>query len=343
MPERTLPPAPRSALVTGASALVSGATGFLGSRLAAMLVQRGYRVRALARSTSDLTRLAGLGVEIVVGDVSDRASFERAAAGQRAVFHTAGMVTDWGPAAEFMKANRDGTANVIAGCRAAGVARLVYVSSLTVLGLPRDGRLVDEQTPYAAKPPDPYTQSKIAAEQLVRAAHAQGGLTTTVIRPGVIWGAGDITIVPRIVSLLRQRRMPYVNGGYNLLGLSHVDNLALGCALAAESAAAAGRVYHITDGVEITLRRTLDAIADAHRVPRPRSSVPFRAAYAAATMAELAARASGRRRPPPLTRYGVRLVSCHCRYDIGRAQRELGYAPPIAFADGVAALAVEDA
>jgi nucleoside-diphosphate-sugar epimerase len=336
-------PAPGAALVTGACALVSGATGFLGGKLAAMLVQRGYRVRALARRTSDLSRLAGLGVEIVAGDVSDRASFERAAAGQRAVFHTAGKVTDWGPSAEFMRVNRDGTANVVAGCRAAGVARLVHISSLTVLGLPRDGRSVDERTPYAAKPPDPYTRSKIAAEQLVRGAHGQGGLATTVIRPGVIWGAGDISIVPRIVALLRRRRMPYVDGGHNLLGLSHVDNLALGCALAAENAAAAGQVYHVTDGGEITLRRTLDAIADAYRVPRPRSSVPFWAVYAVATLAESAARASGRRRPPPLTRYGARLVSCHCRYDIGKARRELGYAPPIAFADGMAVLAAEDA
>jgi nucleoside-diphosphate-sugar epimerase len=334
---------PSTALVTGACALVSGATGFLGSKLAAMLVQRGYRVRALARPTSDLSRLAGLGVEIVVGDVSDRSSLERAAAGQRAVFHIAGKVSDWGPAAEFMQVNRDGTANVVAGCQAAGVARLVYISSLTVLGLPRDGRLVDEQTLYAMQPPDPYTQSKIAAEQLVRAAHGQGGLATTVIRSGVIWGAGDITIVPRIVALLRQRRMPYVDGGHNLLGLSHVDNLALGCALAAESEAAAGRVYHVTDGAEITLRRTLDAIADVHHVPRPRWSVPFWAVYFAATLAELAARARGRRRPPRLTRYGARLVSCHCRYDIGKARRELGYAPLTTFADGVAALAAEDA
>jgi len=125
--------APNTALVTGACALVSGATGFLGSRLAATLAERGYRVRALVRSTSDLSRLSKLGVEVVVGDVGDRASLLRAAAGQRVVFHTAGLVTDWGPAAEFMAANRDGTANVIAACQAAGVSRLVHISSLTVL------------------------------------------------------------------------------------------------------------------------------------------------------------------------------------------------------------------
>jgi nucleoside-diphosphate-sugar epimerase len=331
--------AAKTALVTGACALVSGATGFLGSRLAAALVERGYRVRALARPTSDLSRLRALGVELAVGDVGDPASLERAASGQRVVFHTAGKVTDWGPTAEFMEVNRGGTANVVAACRAAGVARLVHVSSLTVLGLTRDGQRVDEQTPYAAAPPDPYTQSKMAAERLVRAAHGQGGLATTVIRPGVIWGRGDVTIVPRIVALLRQQRMPYIDGGRNLLGLSHVDNLAHGCVLAAECADAGGQLYHVTDGEEISLRDALDALADAHGVPRPRRSLPYWAVYAAATLTELEARMRRRPKPPAMTRYGVRLVSCHCRYDIGKARRELRYAPRVTFADGVTSLA----
>ena len=330
--------APNTALVTGACALVSGATGFLGSRLAMMLAKRGYRVRALARPTSDLSRLSALGVEIVTGDVGDRDSLARAAAGQSVVFHTAGKVTDWGGAAEFMTVNRDGTANIIDVCLRAGVAHLVHVSSLTVLGLPRDGRMVDEQSPYAAAPPDPYTQSKIAAEKLVRAAHGQQGLATTVIRPGVIWGAGDMTIMPRIVALMRRGRMPCLGRGDNLLGLSHVDNLSLGCVLAAEKAVAAGQIYHITDDELITLHQALDAMADVFHVKRPQFHVPVRAAKTAAALVELAARLRGCSQPPAITRYGVRLLSCHCRYDISKARRELGYAPRVSFAEGVAKL-----
>ncbi|PKN19343.1 MAG: hypothetical protein CVU71_07485 [Deltaproteobacteria bacterium HGW-Deltaproteobacteria-6] len=329
---------PKTALVTGACALVSGATGFLGSRLSATLALRGYRVRALARPTSDLSRLSKLGVEIVLGDVNDRDSLARAAAGQRVVFHTAGKVADWGPAAEFMAVNRDGTANIIDACLRAGVAQLVHLSSLTVLGLPRDGRRVDEQSPYTAAPPDPYTQSKIAAEKLVRAAHGQQGLATTVIRPGVIWGAGDATIMPRIVALMRRGRMPCLGRGDNLLGLSHVDNLSLGCALAAENAAASGQIYHITDDELITLHQALTAIADAYHTARPQFHVPVRAVKAAAALVELAARLRGSSRPPAITRYGVRLLACHCRYDIGKARRELGYAPSVSFTEGIAKL-----
>lgn len=329
---------PNTVLVTGACALVSGATGFLGHRLVATLVERGYRVRALARPTSDLSRLSRLGVEIVVGDVGDRASLVRAVAGQRVVFHTAGLVTDWGSVAEFMAVNRDGTANVIAACQTAGVARLVHVSSLTVLGLPRDGRPVDEQSPYAIAPPDFYTQSKMAAEQLVRAAHGRYGLATTMIRPGVIWGAGDTTIMPRIVALMRRELMPCLGRGNNLLGLSHVDNLALGCILAAESEAAAGQIYHVTDGELITLRQALDAIADTYHVARPRLHIPVWTLQTIAALVELAARLRGRSQPPVITRYGVRLLACHCHYDIGKARRELGYASQVTFAEGIAKL-----
>jgi len=104
-------------LITGATALVSGATGFLGGYLAEMLQERGYRVRALARETSDLGRLKALGVEIVIGELSDPASLRRETEGQSLVFHTAGKVTDWGKKEEFFHANRDGTRNIIRACQ----------------------------------------------------------------------------------------------------------------------------------------------------------------------------------------------------------------------------------
>jgi len=180
------------------TALVTGATGFLGARLAETLCRQGYRVRAMARRTSDLGRLAGIGVEIVEGELEDGAAVARACAGQQLVFHCAALVSDWAPRAEIERVNVDGTRTVIAACRAAGVARLVHTSSLTVLGLPRDRRAVDETTPTATPPVDPYTDSKIEGERLVRAAHGADGLATTVVRPGVIWGPGDPTVLPRI-------------------------------------------------------------------------------------------------------------------------------------------------
>ena len=319
--------------------LVTGATGFVGGRLAAALVSRGYRVRALSRRTSGLDDLERLGVEVVRGDLADSASLVRAASGVPLVFHAAGRVSDWGPREAFLRANAKGTANVVAACQEAGVGLLVHLSSLTVLGLPRDGRVLSESTPTAVPASgDYYTESKLAGEEIVRNANGVRGLATTVVRPGAIWGPGDPNVVPRIVRLLRRGAMPYIDGGRNLLGLSYVDNLVLGLVLAAETAAAAGQLYHVTDGEEITAHEAIDAIADALGVGRPRVSLPRWAVLGAAAFVEGAAWALRLRRPPPLTRYGVRFVSCHARYDTGKARRELGYEPAVGFREGVGRL-----
>jgi nucleoside-diphosphate-sugar epimerase len=327
-----------TALITGISALVSGATGFLGGHLLAKLRENGFRLRALARQTSNIANLIRPGVDIIEGDIADRQSLRRAMAGQQLVFHTAGKVSDWGSRQEFWQANVEGTANVIAACREAGVKRLIHVSSLTVLGLPRSGSWVDEQTPLTDSVRDFYTISKIAGERLVRKAHGKGGLETVVIRPGVIWGPGDTTILPRLAALLRRGRLIFIGRGANHLGLSHVENLSQGLILAALTPSAAGQIYHLTDGEEITARTAFCALAVALGVPPPRFALPFPVVYFLAALLERTARLKNATTPPALTRYGVRLIACDSRYDISKAQKELGYRPLLTFRQGIATL-----
>jgi nucleoside-diphosphate-sugar epimerase len=188
-------------------------------------------------------------------------------------------------------------------------------------------------------PADAYTASRLSGERIARSAHGEGGLETVVVRCGVIWGPGEPTILPRILALLRRGRMVYPGGGSNRVGMTYVDNLVAGVALAASVPAAAGRLYHVTDGEDVSCREVIDAIAGALGVPPPRRSVPFPVVYAIAALLEGFAKALGSANPPPMTRYGARLVACDCRYDIGRARRELGYRPPVSFRAGVARLA----
>ena len=110
----------------------------------------------------------------------------------------------------------------------------------------------------------------------MRAANGEAGLATTVVRPGVIWGPGDITIVPRLAELLRRRQMILIDGGRNLLGLSHIESLARGLVLAAEAPGAPGRIYHMTDGEEITAREAVDALAAVLGVPAGAALAPLR-------------------------------------------------------------------
>jgi len=324
---------------TGVDVLVTGGTGYFGSRLVQVLRARGARVRVLARPGADTVRLEALGVEILRGDVTVPATLDAAVEGRPVVIHAAGKITDWGPRREFFRVNAQGTANIVAACRAAGVRRLVHLGSLTVLGLPRGGALVDETTPPAAAPGDAYTASRLSGERIALAAHGEGGLETVVVRCGLIWGPGEPTILPRILALLRRGRMVYPGGGRNHLGMAYIDNLVEGVILAATVPAAAGRLYHITDGEDVTCREVLDAIAGALGVPPPRRSVPFPVVYAIAALLEAVAKAVRSASPPPITRYGARLVACDCRYDIGRARRELGYRPLVSFREGVARLA----
>ena len=320
--------------------LVTGVTGFVGRRLARALVARGYLVRGLTRRDPGLDDLVNAGIEVVRGDLADPAALERACDGQRLVFHAAGRVSDWGPRQDFVRVNVEGTAHLLAACVRAQVERLVHLSSLTVLGLPSDARSIDEATPYATPlPGDHYTATKIAGERLVRAASAEGRLQTTVVRPGAIWGRGDVLIVPRIVRLLRRGLMPVIGDGKNVLGLSHIDNLVEGIILAGRTPGAAGQVYHITDGEEVTAAEALAQVAEAYGLPPPTRHVPYWAVYGLATALEAAARATGRAHAPAITRYGVRLVACDCRYDIRKARGQLGYQPQVSFRAGVRELA----
>lgn len=316
--------------------LVTGATGFFGSHLVRVLRQRGYPVRALVRHSSDSTPLTAQRVEVVRGDLGDPASLARATEGVRLVFHAAGRVTDWGTRDQFQYANVQGTERLLAASRRAGVSRLVHLSSLTVLGLPRDGRTVDEDTPYA-KPrrSDWYSESKMHGEQRVRDAHGRDGLSTVVVRPGAIWGPGDTIILPRLVRLLRRGVMPYIGDGSNLLGLSWVENLVDGAILAAEVPAAGGQVFHVTDSEVIDARTAVSEISATLGLAAPRISVPYPVLYALALGVEKTGKALRLENPPPMTRYGVRFVACHCRYDVTRAREVLGYRPAVTFREGL--------
>ena len=315
--------------------LVTGATGFLGSHLAKTLAQRGYNVRALVRNTGKLSRLQGHDIETFEGNLLDIDSLKKSTDGQDIVFHNAGMVDQWGKRETFYNVNVDGTKNLLEACLSSGIKRFVHTSSLTVLGKPRGKSPMDETSPYTERYFEFYTETKILSEKAVLDYYNKGKLPVTVIRPGIIWGPGDTTILPRLERLTRKGLIFNIGKGNNVLCLTYISNLVEGLILAAESPEAIGQIYHITDDEKITSRTFFTELTKIMGLHLPAISIPFSVLYATAYLFETLAKSMRLSKPPIITRYGICLLGCDYNYDISRAKRELGYNPKTSFKEGM--------
>ena len=237
-------------------ALVTGATGLVGSHIVERLLKDGWTVRALVRSRSSW--LESMGVEPVTGDVLDAASFARAATACDAIFHTAAAVTPSGGWEAFRRPNVDGTRHAIAAAESAG-ARLLHLSSVAVYG--PEGRYrggsrgTDEDTTLGPLPERAfYARSKRESEELVMAAHAAGRVWATAVRPDVIYGRRDRQFVPRIAKILRFGVAPMIGEGRNTMAIVHAANVADGAVLAATTDRAGGRAYNLANDFDVCVR-----------------------------------------------------------------------------------------
>jgi nucleoside-diphosphate-sugar epimerase len=321
--------------VAGKLNVITGATGLLGSHIAEALVKRGERVRALVRPTSDLSFLRGLGAELAVGDLHDAESLRRAVGSADVVYHCAARVGDWGPWSLYRREIIDATGNLLDACRAAGAGRVLYVSSVTVYGHPRDrGLAITEDAPLGQRLYwfwDYYCRSKIAAEALARAA----GPSVTIVRPSWIYGPRDRTSLPRLMAAFRAGRVTLIGSGDNLLNVVYAADVAEGAVLAANHPEAGGRAYNLCSEGEVTQRQFLDALTEVLGQPPVRRRVPFWLAYAGGFLSEVIGRAIFLKRPPHITRYAVGLVGRPTRFSIAWAREQLGWRPQVGARDGL--------
>jgi len=318
--------------------LITGATGLLGSHIAAKLRAAGQDVRALVRPSSDTTFLEGLGVEKAVGDVCDSDSLARAAEGVRTVYHAAARVGDWGPWQEFVRLTIDGTRNVVAAAAGAGVGRLLHISSISAYGHPDgEGLVLDETAPLGQDLHrwSYYSRTKVAAEHVVWAAHERGDVPVTVVRPSWLYGERDRASMPRLIRAIRAGKAKLIGDGDNRLNLTYAGNEADGCILAAESGQAVGQAYNLCNDGQITQAGYLNAIADVLGAEPVARKVPYKVAYGAAFLMELFGHAVRRTSPPLVTRYSVWLMGRRCLFSTEKIRRELGYRPAVGYAEGI--------
>jgi nucleoside-diphosphate-sugar epimerase len=318
------------------SAFVTGGSGFIGGALVKRLVGEGRQVRALARSDASAERLRELGVEPVKGDLDDPSSIRAGAEGCDIAFHAAAAVLEWGPREEFVRGNVTGTENSLRGCREAGVRRFVHVGTEAALMVGQALVNVDESVPLRPDSKAHYSATKALAEERVRAASADG-FETVVIRPRLVWGPGDTTVLPGLVEAVERGRFSWIGGGHHLTDTTHVQNVIEGLLLGAEKGRP-GEAYFVTDGEPVEFRKFVtELLATRDVTPGDRNTPPAVARAAAATLEPLWA-LLGRKNPPPVTRLAVWLSSLECTIDISKAREELGYAPVKTRDEGLAEL-----
>lgn len=307
-------------------AVVTGASGFIGHALTDALRADGWDVRGV-----DLTPAPG----VVVGDISRSGAWEQALAGADVVVHAAALVGMPFPRQpeRYWRVNVVGTRRVVEAARAGGVRRLVLVSSVVVFGNDFPDQ-VDET--YPVRPTGvPYADTKIAAEQVVLAAHAAGELEVTVVRPGDVYGPGSVW-VEQPLRLMRRATAAVPGRGRGVFSPVYLDDLVAGVLAAATTPGAEGRVLTLSGGVGVPAGEFFDHLGRLAGVPVPK--VPTWSLGAAGRVGGTVAALVGRSvaLSPDVAHYvGDRRGT----YSIERAGRVLGWKPTVALDDGMVRVA----
>jgi len=319
--------------------LVTGGGGFLAGAVVTALLEAGRQVRSLSRGS--YPELEARGVESVRGDLASARTVIDACRGVDAVVHVAAKAGMWGPYDDYHRANVVGTENVLRACHAAGVGRLVFTSSPSVVFDGRDMRGVDESVPYPERYDSHYSATKAQAERMVLAANGPD-LATCALRPHLIWGPGDNHLIPRLVARARAGRLRRVGAGTNLVDTVYVDNAARAHVLALDRLAPgsppAGRAYFITNDDRRPLWDVVDRILQAAGLPPLEQRMSATTAYAVGWLCETLYGLFGVTSDPPMTRWVARELTTDHWFDIGAARRDLGYEPLVGYDEGMTRL-----
>lgn len=312
-------------------ALVTGGGGFVGGALCRRLRDLGHDVTAVGRRANP--PLDAEGIRTAIQDLAEPdavTGLSRLFAGVDCVFHTAAHVKMWGPRESFVRGNITATDNVIAACRAAGVRRLVFTSSPSVVAADHDLRGIDESVPYPTGYRALYPETKAAAERAVLNAHGET-LRTIALRPHLIFGPGDTNLVPTILARARAGRLVQVGDGKNLVDLTFIHDCVAAHVLAAEALddrpAAGGRAYFLSQGTPVPLWEWIGRVLALHDAPPVRRRISTTTAQLLATVAETVWKAGGFRSDPPLTRFLAAEMATDHWFNIDAARRHLGYSP----------------
>ncbi|HUI40838.1 MAG TPA: NAD-dependent epimerase/dehydratase family protein [Terriglobia bacterium] len=312
----------------GQRVLVTGATGFIGGHIVRRLLRDKLTVRAMARRPEAAADLAGLGAEVVMGDLGDEDLLERAVQDCAVVVHCAAQV---GPAAtrtQFEGPNVGGTENMLIASAKGEVKRFVYLSSVAVFGLPSAGEVTDASP--RGQSGESYSDSKYGAEEAVWSFCRARGLPFTILRPSCVYGPGSAhwSVLP--LKRIRTGKMKLVAGGRGTFNYVYIDNLVDAVVLASGDDRALGEAFIVNDG-STTWREFFMAYARmAGRARMPSASLITAKLYLAGR--NLMCRFNHK---SPVALRALNFVAGQAVFRETHLEKTLGYRPAVSLEEGL--------
>jgi len=309
-------------------AFITGANGFLGLRLIQFLHEsKDFEIRGLARDPQKCKPLLDLKIEVIKGDLSDPNFLTEAMKGCEVVFHVAALSSPWGKYDDFYKTNVLGTRNVVSACQKAKIKRLIHTSSPSIYINGQDQFDIKEDFPLPKKFINFYAETKYLAELEVQKG-ISNGLSAIILRPQALIGKNDLTIIPRLIAANKKTGIPLFNEGNCLIDLTHVLNVVKAHVLASKASEEFnGNAYNICNGTPLKMYDLLNNLFKKLEMPFQTKRVPFHLAYFIAKLTEQFYQLFLPHKEPPLTRYGLTVLSCSRTLCIEAAKRDLKYNP----------------
>lgn len=309
---------------------VTGASGLLGASVARALVSDGHEVTTLQRRPSSVA-----GARDVLGSVTDPNSVAEAVTGAEAVVHLAAKVSMMGDPSEFEAVNIGGTRTLVDAALAAGVARLVHISSPSV------AHTGDSIIGMGAGPASPeqargeYARTKAAGELIALGADSED-FKVLVLRPHLMWGPGDTQLTERVIDRARAGRMPVLGSGAPLVDALFVDNAVEAIVAAVDAVASThGESLVVTNGQPRPIGELMSRIAIAGGAQVPKLRIPVAPALAAGSVVEKVWDLGEHDDEPPLTRFLAEQLSTAHWFDQRRTQEVLGWKPRVSIEEGL--------
>lgn len=313
---------------------ITGVSGFVGGAAARALIDDGHTVSAMSRSATSDQVIKDIGAQPVRCDL-ETVSAEHMV-GADICIHSAAYVEAWGPKDAWYKGNVLGTKSVLAAATGAGVARFIHIG--TEAGIVRGQHVVgaDETYPLSPDSPYPYCATKAQAEQLVLTANT-AEFNTIVLRPRLIWGVGDTTLLPVIQDMCARGNWSWIDNGKARTSSIYIDNLVHAIKLSLKGGVP-GQAYFILDDEVHTMKGIITAMAATQNLKLGSRNTPAWLADLAGSVCESIWRLFSLKSEPPLTRHAAMVMSRDCVLNGAKAARELGYKSPVSFQAGLQAM-----